>query len=66
MNGGFALLFFIGPALDRTMVQRSNLVHLESDVRAIEMSVVLHLYVCPFVSELGERNLYLYETPNAF
>ena len=30
------------------------------------MSVVLHLYVCPFVSERSERNLYLYETPMYF
>ena len=27
------------------------------------MSVVLHLYVCPFLSERVERKLYLYETP---
>ena len=30
------------------------------------MSVVLHLYVCPFVSERAERKLYLYETPMYF
>ena len=30
------------------------------------MSLVLHLYVCPFVSERVERELYLYETPMYF
>ena len=30
------------------------------------MGVVLHLYVCPFVSERTERKLYLYETPMYF
>ena len=30
------------------------------------MSVALHLYVCPFVSERSERKLYLYETPMYF
>ena len=30
------------------------------------MSVVLHLYICPFVSERSERKLYLYETPMYF
>ena len=32
MNGGFVLLSYIGPALDRTIVQGSNLVRLASDV----------------------------------
>ena len=36
MDGYFVLLSYIGPALDRTLVQSSNLVHLESDVGAIE------------------------------
>ena len=31
-----------------------------------EMGVVLHLYVCPFVSKRMERKLYLYETPMYF
>ena len=31
-----------------------------------QMDVVLHLYVCPFVSEWIERKLYLYETPMHF
>ena len=50
MNGCFVLLSYVGPALDGTIVQRSNLVHLESDVGAIEwvwfcicMSVYLSL-----------------------
>ena len=30
------------------------------------MSVVLHLYVCPFVSERDKRKLYLCETPMYF
>ena len=36
MDWCFVLLSYIGLALDRTMVQSSNLVHLESDVGAIE------------------------------
>ena len=30
------------------------------------MSVVLHLYVCPFLSERTEGKLYLYKTPMYF
>ena len=30
------------------------------------MSVVLHLYVCPFVSERDKRKWYLCETPTYF
>ena len=30
------------------------------------MSVVLHLYVCPFVSKRDKRKLYLCETPMYF
>ena len=30
------------------------------------MSVVLHLYACPFVSERDKRELYLCETPTYF
>ena len=30
------------------------------------MNVILHLYVCPFVSERTERILYLNETPMYF
>ena len=30
------------------------------------MSAVLHLYICPFVSERDERKLYLCETPMYF
>ena len=30
------------------------------------MGVVLHLYVCLFVSKRMERKLYLYETPMYF
>ena len=33
---GFPILSYIEPALDRTIVQRSNLVHLESVSGAIE------------------------------
>ena len=36
MDWCLVLLFYIGPVLDRTMVQSSNLVHLQSDVGAIE------------------------------
>ena len=31
-----------------------------------QMGMVLHLYVCPFVSERTERKLYLYEMPMYF
>ena len=30
------------------------------------MGVILHLYVCPFVSKRMERKLYLYKTPMYF
>ena len=53
MDGCFVLLSYIGPALGRTIVQSSNLVHLESDVGAIEwvwfcicMSACLSLREC--------------------
>ena len=52
MNGCFVLLSYIELALDRTIVQRSNLVCLESDVGAIEwmlfyICLSVCLYVCP-------------------
>ena len=53
-------------ALDRTIVQSCTLVCLESYVGSHRMDVILHLYVCPFVSERTERKLYLNETPMYF
>ena len=59
------VLSYIGLALDRTMVQSSNLVCLESDVGAIEW---VRFCICMSVhlSKSMERKLYLYETPMYF
>ena len=61
----FYSIVLLRPALDRTIVQGSNLVHLESDVGAIEWMYFASL--CMYVvSEVSERKLYLYETPMYF
>ena len=66
MDWYFVLLSYIGPALDRTMVQSSNLVCLESDVGAIKWVWFCICMSVLFVSKRMERKLYLYETPMYF
>ena len=60
-SGCFLQLSYIGIVLDRTMVQRSNLIYLESDVGPLNECSDASLCLSEH-----ERKLYLYKTPLCF